>query len=759
MTTQTIERSRAQDGPLTYFTSNQAIKATSENRIGGYLVVWGDRGRRDLQGEFFTKQSDLRLNMWPHKPVLFHHGLDSKVKGEVIGYIDSLKADEIGLWAEAILEDHNEYVRKVNELVEAGALAWSSGSLPQLVEVEEDGWIRCWPIAEGSLTPTPAEPRRTDVRSIKAAITKLTTANVSNMPEGSARTKAAAGGDASVMSRLQELRSKTMPKPYKAGELITALQENDVDADTILSVISALEEGTEEDMAGMAEDSEEELAAQAMDEDENKMDDEEYKAEGEESEDDTAGRSETSKSKAKQPAKKKPTAKSQDTRELDIRKIVLDAVEKSHKRAPAADDLPAMSGGGRKSMPRIEVRSKYADLSPQDSAFLMWARQKAYFKDGVFYRERELEGHLVETAQKAYKSGEMKLSPDAGKRLLAIKDNELNNTQVAADGADWVPELWSSDLWERMRVENEIAAQFQVVDMPSPTYDLPIESTDPTVYYVPETTNEAQLNLGDSDANPTPDSKIGTAKVQLVAKKLSVRGGFSSEVVEDSIIQFIPQVRNQQMRAMQDAIDHVLANGDDVTGTGNINLKGANTSTVPKVRWLAFDGIRKLALVDGTGLTVDMGGAAPTLQKIREARFKLLAAYALRPSDLVMFVDPSTYGKMLGIDELNVYFNNGQNATVNTGTVPMIDGIPTYPSAELSLTDTDGYYHSTAGSNTRGQILIVHKPSWKVGYRRRIQSAVEYLPYYDSYQMTHHVRIAFTRRDATCATMLLNLGV
>jgi hypothetical protein len=60
-------------------------------------------------------------------------------------------------------------VRAVQRLVEQGRLNWSSGSLPHLVEVAADGRIKRWPIVEGSLTPAPAEPRRTDARTIKSA--------------------------------------------------------------------------------------------------------------------------------------------------------------------------------------------------------------------------------------------------------------------------------------------------------------------------------------------------------------------------------------------------------------------------------------------------------------------------------------------------------------------------------------------------------------------------------------------------------------
>ena len=142
-------------------------------RIGGYLLVWGEPQQRDLQGEYFTPETDVALDWYPQRPLLYHHGLDGALKAAVIGVIDTLRRDEIGLWAEAQLDLHKRYVRAVQRLVDGGILSWSSGSLPHLVEVGEAGQIKRWPIVEGSLTPTPAEPRHTDVQTLKSAYKSL----------------------------------------------------------------------------------------------------------------------------------------------------------------------------------------------------------------------------------------------------------------------------------------------------------------------------------------------------------------------------------------------------------------------------------------------------------------------------------------------------------------------------------------------------------------------------------------------------------
>ena len=84
-----------------------------DGRLGGYLVVWGDDSTRDLQGEYFTQATDFALDWFEARPMLYHHGLDGNLKSAVIGRIDHLSIDEVGIWAEAQLDMHKRYVRAV----------------------------------------------------------------------------------------------------------------------------------------------------------------------------------------------------------------------------------------------------------------------------------------------------------------------------------------------------------------------------------------------------------------------------------------------------------------------------------------------------------------------------------------------------------------------------------------------------------------------------------------------------------------------
>lgn len=100
----------------------------------------------------------------------------------------------------------------------------------------------------------------------------------------------------------------------------------------------------------------------------------------------------------------------------------------------------------------------------------------------------------------------------------------------------------------------------------------------------------------------------------------------------------------------------------------------------------------------------------------------------------------------------------GVHATALTGQLGFIDGIPVLASAELGLTGADGKFE-VGGSNTKGTAVLVYRPGWLIGVRRRIAVSMDYLPYYDAYQMTATVRLAFGAYDDSAAAIGVNITV
>jgi phage head maturation protease len=148
------------------------IKSDRLGYVKGYLVRFGNDKTADLEGDFFTPQTDygFPVSKGQRIPlnVYYHHGMDSMVGKKSIG-TGYIKMDDTGLWYEAQLDMADEYGSMIAKLCKQGKMGFSSGAAGHLVERKSMGGaaeITRWPIAEASITPTPAEYRNS-VKTLK----------------------------------------------------------------------------------------------------------------------------------------------------------------------------------------------------------------------------------------------------------------------------------------------------------------------------------------------------------------------------------------------------------------------------------------------------------------------------------------------------------------------------------------------------------------------------------------------------------------
>lgn len=697
------EKKAAEVKDITRIIEAQGVKFLdkAETRIGGYLVRWGDPQNRDLHGEYFAPDTEFKLEWFKTRPLLYHHGIDEEIGAEMVGEIDTVRRDKVGLWVEAQLKRATDYWEGIRELIRQGMVGWSSGTVPHLVNTMPDGKIVSWPLIEGSLTVTPADPRSVgDVRYKIADCGLLYNIDVNST------VRAIKAANIAVPAGLQELLGVTEDEADEAKAETTAVVEFSEP-----EVIYAGEPAMETNVKGAP------AAADLR----------------------TAVKEVLGEIAEEQRIKSLETRYRETQAELERVKAELarkeEEMQTSAKKLPGRTDEQEAVQPEQK--PQIKVKSRFDDVSAVDMAF-------AY---SLLRASRDFKGVSDEfmnaLRQKAIEGG-------------YVKSDELVYSTQAGYGDEWVPDLWSAELWREARLENVILPLFRVVEMPSNPYELPLEGTDPTVYYVAETNDETDLTLAGS-GSAIPDSKVGTGKVQLAAKKLALRVGFSAEMQEDSIIPAVALFREQAVAAMASTIDALLLNGDTETGaTGNINSDDGAPSAGSY--YLAFDGLRKLGLVTTTANKINAAGA-PTLTAMRQTRFTMAYKYSVNPRNLAWIVDGGTYGALLNLPEFVTVDKAGALATAINGQIGIIDGAPVLVSAAMPLTEADGKCSATPANNTKGQAVVVYRPGWMVGYRRRIAAAIEYLSYYDAYQLTATVRIAFGRRDADVAAVLYNITV
>jgi hypothetical protein len=115
---------------------------------------------RDLDGEFFTPNTDIKPDWFDRRPLVWHHNQDKTMKADpVLGTADDLDMKSEGWWATLWLNRSHQYWSQVDELLRTGKVFGSSGSLPTFVRTDaKTGEILVWPYIEQTLTPTPANP-------------------------------------------------------------------------------------------------------------------------------------------------------------------------------------------------------------------------------------------------------------------------------------------------------------------------------------------------------------------------------------------------------------------------------------------------------------------------------------------------------------------------------------------------------------------------------------------------------------------------
>lgn len=748
-----------------------AIKALDDNglRVGGYLVRFTTQEDTDLYGEYFDKNTDFWIERGYQikgERALLEHGLENFAKVMPIGLIDMVNEDEFGIYVEAKLHDRKEYERMLQDMrnrkaialddseiaqkaelaerairaiVETGKVQWSSGALPQGVEVDSDtGHIKSWPIIEGSLTFTPAESDGTQIAPIKSALEQLSQF-LKSIPAEPAR---------EVTPPIEQKADNEKPSNTNSRKS----QKQGKNAMDILQKIVAM---IQEYMAaaGGGEESEA-MASAVVDEVKAEMPEDEVKAMDEE---------ELVKAIAEKAYKLADAKLAQKQKALNS----LDAMRAERMKAVERNAQPVdpfSSGGapseyrGRKSHVQVSAPNRFPHWDAEDYTFaLMLDKQiRAKGRSGILNgQDDDFMREYASKVEAGVATKSFHLTPEARKAVNAIKANELGQSTLASYGDEWVPDLWSNDLWMKARINTVGLPQFRVVEMPSNPYELPLEGTDSTMYYVTETASENQLTLADSNS-PIPDSRIGTGKVQLSAKKFGMRVGFSAELEEDSIIPVLNIYRTQAETAFYEGIDDVIFNGDTETGSTNINSDGSALGATS--RYLALNGLRKDTFTNSTN-QIDALAASPTLAMIRRARFLLARTVSGKLAGMRIFVNPETEAKLLGLDEFITVDKAGTNATAQTGTIGYIDRIPVLVTDQLPLTDADGKVTAAGNSVNRGTLLMAYVPHWVVGFRRRLAASLDFLPYYDAYQLTMTARMDFKPRDTDSVASIINLGI
>ena len=287
-------------------------------------------------------------------------------------------------------------------------------------------------------------------------------------------------------------------------------------------------------------------------------------------------------------------------------------------------------------------------------------------------------------------------------------------TDTAGEGAEWIPDEFSTDLFQTFQISRSLRSLLPTVNMERETLLVPKLVRGGRPYLKGKLTD----NLTSYQA-----STIQTAQKSIRAAGFATLYNIDDAAAEDSAISILPAMQRQIVADLEDAFEDTMINGDAAGGSqdnlANWNIRsrwGSSNLGQADDHRFGFKGWRKLAFDKAS--TKDYGGTAPTFGTFMEA---VALSGELGVGNRVLVLSPeiliSTFLQMAEVKTVDVY---GPAATILTGELGQIMGLPIVLSRYLSADmNADGVYDNV--TKTRSGFIIYNQDSYQQYMRRGIQ--------------------------------------
>jgi HK97 family phage major capsid protein len=275
------------------------------------------------------------------------------------------------------------------------------------------------------------------------------------------------------------------------------------------------------------------------------------------------------------------------------------------------------------------------------------------------------------------------------------------DSATSQQGQEWVPTGFTSQLFELVRASGRVALLFPTIQMPTNPYKIPVEIGRINSFRHDEQTGDSGQTL-----IPAGDGNV-TGSVTLTAVGHGTRVLVSKDLEEDSAVSFLPWIRNAIVRALAEGREDAILNGDTAVAHEDADITSASDR---RKLWL---GLR--AIANDQSYKTDI--STFNLTALRGLR-KSLGVYGVNPSDLALIVGPSGYAQLLDIDEVKTLTDFGPSATILTGQLAALDGIPVIVSEFVRENlNATGVYDGT--TTTKTGMYLVHRNAYVMGERRQ----------------------------------------
>jgi len=689
----------------------------------------GPNGGRDSDGEYFSAQTKLYLDKYPTVPAVYYHGYDEngqpasepQIIGKTTGY--ELKPD--GVWFRVVLDQANDYARRVWDAAKNGIARASSGSLAHMRRVARDGHITHWPVAELSIFDAVGKRQPANQYAVALPVMKAVYAQAGMSLPDDIEGEDAAQPEATTEGEKQSVvAAKADDTPHVQATTDTPMEGKKMEP-TVQELVAA-------EFERQRKQNEEVAAAKAAEQ------------------------------------QRIDAAVAAKAAEMQAQIDAVKAEQAASQRIP----------GGMTGAPHVaeygEI-AKFDNLEIADLAVMAALGKAAKMAGKTEGPSLELLqaltvrlGESDEGKKPEYGAakGTLKMAQAKAHGGKAVKANELNYSTYATYGDEWIGVTYSNALWDKIRLATPIVGKIPTVTVPqgSESVSIPLLGASPTFYKVAQATAQ-DANPGRTTVTYTT-GKLGTSAQSLTVSKLGAAVNWSSELDEDSFIPWVQELRRDLTNEAAEILEHLVIDGDTVTtATTNINnIAGTPAATAV---YLVMNGFRKLALVTNTANSRSAGTLA--IEDYLET-LKLLGMAGKNAADrnAVSFItDMHTYWKSFELAELKTRDVFAQ-PTIENGTLTSVYGRELIATPNMHRANQDATYGlkantagkvdlDTASNNVAGAILAVRWDQWRFGYKRMMNFEIQREPLSDSTLIVVNMRVGMINRDNEAAAISYNV--
>ncbi|ECO1677965.1 phage major capsid protein [Listeria monocytogenes] len=244
---------------------------------------------------------------------------------------------------------------------------------------------------------------------------------------------------------------------------------------------------------------------------------------------------------------------------------------------------------------------------------------------------------------------------------------------IAGQGAEWQPENLAAEILGQVSISSKVRTALRVIPTTSDDYLMAVDKT-------AWTTKVSEKGVQGVASMPA-DTNATTGAIKFAHKKTAATTILTSEFIEDSTPSSMEMVRESAGIALAETEEKDLFFQHATVGLETVAKDNTPTAGSEKV-------ISETALLD----TVD---AMPV-------------KYLDDPKDLVMFIHPLLYRRMIRFANFTSVDKAGPRATILTGAVGSFYGIDVFVSTGMS-------------STTVYPVVIVHKRAALIGARRELR--------------------------------------